>query len=434
MLYLRTGLPGSGKTLNTIREIELEHGPDPKNPNKPLRTVYYYGIPDLDVAKLKCKWVEFDTPDEWYNLPDGSIIVIDEAQRVFGAQDGRKARPEKVARFETHRHQGFDIYLITQHPSLIMSHVRKLVGKHINMYRPYGGKRLLRHEYEFCIDNPEKRSNFKLAQERRIKLDPAYYGVYKSATVHTHTFKLPNYVWYIPACIAVIAACIGWVWYTYSTPAVASEAAPLEQSQPAQSSQSSLSLNPMDTVSKSFNIGQQPMTQEQYLDSLKPRLDDVPMSAPRYDKLTEPKSFPRLVCAASEDPRRIDRARTRGFPIGTRDGREYTCQCYSQQITRANTSAEFCLQVVENGYFDDTRPDIQQFAGAGSMFGNSSNPAAATGRVPAARMPQTVSSSTVIPTSGRHAYIDHSVAQPPAEYVPRLTVVADSEYPSRPWR
>ncbi|UWG52568.1 zonular occludens toxin domain-containing protein [Pseudomonas aeruginosa] len=38
---------------------------------------------------------------EWFNLPDGSVIVIDEAQRVFG-NDGTRARPEKVTRFETH--------------------------------------------------------------------------------------------------------------------------------------------------------------------------------------------------------------------------------------------------------------------------------------------------------------------------------------------
>ena len=68
--------------------------------------------------------------------------------------------------------------------------------------------------------------------------------------------------------------------------------------------------------------------------------------------------------------------------------------------------------------------------GAGSMF--SSAPAAATGRVPAARMPQPASVSTI--TNSRSDYIDHSQPQPPAEYVPRLTVVADSEYASRPWR
>ncbi|MBN0698390.1 zonular occludens toxin, partial [Pseudomonas aeruginosa] len=102
--------------------------------------------PDMKLDRLKSKWVEFDTPEEWYNLPDGSVIVIDEAQRVFG-NDGSRARPEKVTRFETHRHQGLDIHLITQHPSLLCTPVRKLVGKHINFIRPYGREKgIFRHE------------------------------------------------------------------------------------------------------------------------------------------------------------------------------------------------------------------------------------------------------------------------------------------------
>ncbi|SFB64180.1 zonular occludens toxin domain-containing protein, partial [Azotobacter beijerinckii] len=169
MLFLRTGLPGAGKTLNALKEVDEEHQPDPADPTKrlykdpdhpdlPPRTIYYSGIPDLKLDRLKSNWVEFDTPEQWFNQPDGSVIVIDEAQRFFGA-DGTRARPEKVARFETHRHQGLDIHLITQHPSLLMTHVRKLVGKHINMIRPYGrDKGLFRHEYEFCIEAPEKRS------------------------------------------------------------------------------------------------------------------------------------------------------------------------------------------------------------------------------------------------------------------------------------
>ena len=390
MLYLRTGLPGSGKTLNTIREIELEHGPDPKNPDKELRPIYYYGIPDLDLDKLKCRWIEFDTPDNWFDLPDGSVIVIDEAQRVFGAQDGRKARPEKVARFETHRHQGFDIHLVTQHPSLIMKHVRSLVGKHINMYRPYGGKRLLRHEYEFCIDSPEKRSNFKLAQERRIKLDPKFFGVYKSATVHTHKFKLPNYVWYIlPLTLFILGAAgyVAWLYMPSSEPQSAADQPQgvqfLSDAVSTQSAGSDLNTRP----AASPGAEQAPMTPEQYADSFKPRIADLPASAPRYDQLTEPRSFPRLTCVSSFDPMLIDKLFRRGAPVGQVNGRAYACQCYTQQMTRYSTSAEFCITVVENGYFDDTLPD--KLAATQNVYNPDRQlPAAATGRVPAAQMPQ----------------------------------------------
>ncbi|MFV9487918.1 zonular occludens toxin domain-containing protein [Pseudomonas aeruginosa] len=163
----------------------------------------------MKLDRLKSKWVEFETPEEWFNLPDGSVIVIDEAQRVFG-NDGTRARPEKVTRFETHRHQGLDIHLITQHPSLLCTPVRKLVGKHINFIRPYGREKgIFRHEYEFCIDNPERRSNFKQAQEERVTLDKAYFGVYKSSTVHTHKPITPSYMKKIPLIIALMLIPIG---------------------------------------------------------------------------------------------------------------------------------------------------------------------------------------------------------------------------------
>lgn len=67
MLIIRTGLPGAGKTLNAIREIDLEHARDPNDPTKrlhkdphdpdlPPRPIYYNGIPDLQIDKLKANW------------------------------------------------------------------------------------------------------------------------------------------------------------------------------------------------------------------------------------------------------------------------------------------------------------------------------------------------------------------------------------------
>lgn len=401
MLFLRTGLPGSGKTLNTIREIELEHAPISKHPNKPSRTIYYYGIPDLDASKLKCNWVEFDNPDEWFNLPDGSVIVIDEAQRVFGAQDGRKARPDKVARFETHRHQGLDIHLITQHPTLLMSHVRKLVGKHIHMYRPYGGNKLRRYEYEFCIDKPELRSNFKLAQMTPVKLDKRYMGVYKSATVHTHKFKLPNYFWYIFPLVFFILACLSYVLYSYSAESE-TQPDPVQDKPGFRPIESPSSANPLEGVQTVLK--DRPLTDSEYLASFQPRVPGVPSSAPRYDKLTQAKTIPRLICAASFDFSVIERGRAKGQPIGNHQGRDYTCQCYTQQVTRVQTTAEFCLSVNQNGYFDDTIPDRKS---SGRLVETAP---AATGRVPAAQLP------------------------PPQSISSPVTIVADSEYPSRPWR
>jgi len=384
MLYLRTGLPGAGKTLNAIREIDLEHQADPDNPavrlNKdpdhpelPPRTIYYYGIPDLKADRLKSKWVEFDTPEEWFKLPDGSVIVIDEAQRVFG-NDGTRARPEKVTRFETHRHQGLDIHLITQHPSLLSTPVRKLVGKHINFIRPYGREKgIFRHEYEFCIDSPEKRANFKQAQEERVTLDPTYFGVYKSSTVHTHKPVTPSYIKKLPLLIVLtlipLVLLIALFW------SVIHDARQTQEEARARSNdqQEEQGAGAPVAAQESRKDSSKPVTADDYIEDRTPRIAAVASSAPRYDELTKPRDFPRMHCASSDDPRMVAKSRNRGLPVGRHaSGEEYTCSCYTQQATRVQTTAEFCLDVVRNGIFDDTR-QMPQFA-SGRIRGISNGP------------------------------------------------------------
>ena len=365
MLYIRTGLPGAGKTLNAIREIDTEHQPDPENPfvrlykdpdnpDLPPRTIYYHGIPDLKVDRLKSNWVEFNTPDEWFNLPDGSVIVIDEAQGTFGTDIGR-ARVDKVTRFETHRHQGLDIHLITQHPSLLAPAVRKLAGKHINFIRPYGRtKGIFRHEYEMCIDAPEKRVNFKMAQEAKVELDPSYFGVYKSSSIHTHKPVKPAYLKLIPIYAAVTIlplVLIGFMFW--SVISSADEEREQLRKGTTDSPESSEVLPAGSGSSVQTATPAQPPAPS-YAETFKPRIEGLPATAPRYDELTKPRDFPRLVCISSTDTRTIERLRPRGF-VATVGGVKVACQCHTQQGTRASTPVPVCLDIVTNGIFDDTR-------------------------------------------------------------------------------
>ena len=361
MLFLRTGLPGGGKTLNTIKELDEEHQVDPENPQLrlhkdpdhpelPPRTIYYHGIPELKIDKLKAKWVEFDTPEKWFDLPDGSIIVIDEAQGTFGTDV--RTRVDKVTRFEKHRHQGLDIHLITQHPSLICLPVRKLVGKHINVIRPYGRtKGVFRHEYEMCIDSPERRSNFKMAQESKIEFDSHYFGLYKSATVHTHKKVKPSYIKSIYLAIALIVTvlvlfAVG-AYFMFSKYRSKPVDDPVESTVPASNVVKPVPGTDVATINKRPNV-------ESYTEDFKPRVSDVQASAPRYDSLTKPRDFTKPTCAASTELRLVSTAKDRGIAVGEYEGQQTTCQCYSQQMTRLKTSLEFCMDVVRNGYFDDS--------------------------------------------------------------------------------
>lgn len=404
MLFLRTGLPGAGKTLNTIKEIDEEHAADPDNPelrlhkdpehpDAPPRTIYYNGIPDLKTDQLKARWVEWDTPEKWFELPDGCVIVIDEAQGTFGTDIGR-SRVEKVTRFEKHRHHGWDVHLITQHPSLLAPAVRKLVGKHLNFIRPYGRtKGVFRHEYEMCIDNPEKRVNFKMAQETKITFDPHYFGLYRSATVHTHKKVTPNFVKMLPLYIAatllpLVLLGVGVWWFISGTE---DEKAVLRdqleeggQPSPAPDLKQPAALQ----VSRDQPGGD-------FFEDRTPRIEELPLSAPRYDAVNKPRDFPRPVCAATYDGRLIDTAQKRGQLVGYYRETLAACQCYTQQVTKMETTFDFCMDVVTNGYFDDTRL-APSFASGGSRGLTSASPAtpdAANGRGRAAPSQQPVDSA-----------------------------------------
>lgn len=418
MLIIRTGLPGAGKTLNAIREIDLEHAADPNDPTKrlhkdphdpdlPPRPIYYNGIPELDASKLKANWIEWDTPEKWFELPDGAVIVVDEAQGTFGTDIGR-SRVEKVTRFEKHRHHGWDIHLITQHPSLLAPAVRKLAGKHINFFRPYGrSKGIFRHEYEMCIDSPEKRSNFKLSQETKVELDPAYFGVYKSSTVHTHKKVTPRFLkllpLYILATLVPLALVGGVFWYMIASGKDEQDALRSQMEGQGQGSE----LLPAGSL-QSAHAGQsygsaQPAQEDKpddYFEQATPRVADLPLSAPKYDQLNKPRDFPRPVCAATFDQRLIDTAYRRGQQVGVHKGKPAACKCYTQQITRMETTFEFCMDVVENGYFDDTRL-APSYASGYSNRGLTSQPApempaAARDRGRAASSQQPVDSSGIV--------------------------------------
>lgn len=421
MLFLRTGLPGAGKTLNTIKEIDEEHAADPSNPNLrlykdphapdlPPRVIYYNGIPDLKVDQLKSKWIEWDTPDKWFELPDGAVIVIDEAQGTFGTDV--RTRVEKVTRFEKHRHHGWDIHIITQHPSLICSPVRKLVGKHINFIRPYGRtKGVFRHEYEMCVDSPERRNNFKMAQESKITFDAKYFGLYKSATVHTHKKITPSFVKMIPLIILLtlipIALLGGAFYWLASKKEVQIESKPVPAS-PASSSQVASVPQAQASQGRAVTLA----SSSDYVGQLKPRVNDVQSSAPRYDDVNKPRDFPRPTCMSSTDVRMLLKAQSRNQKVGIHNGEETVCQCYTQQSTRMATSFEFCMSVVENGYFDDTKqmPAFAQSNGLSSQRSSSQTdvlprgPAGGAQRLSAQIVPSSTDSTA--PRGARYTVVE----------------------------
>lgn len=108
MLYLITGVPGSGKTLKMISDLMTRD--DLKN-----RPLYLDGIPEVDgqiIPNLPIP--EGETMQTWHKwAPTGAILVIDECQRVFRPRPSGSKVPDYVAELETHRHKGIDIFIDT---------------------------------------------------------------------------------------------------------------------------------------------------------------------------------------------------------------------------------------------------------------------------------------------------------------------------------
>jgi len=137
LLNFISGLPGNGKTLFAIQHLRdyqksendevTKHNSKPENADdqKQLRQVYYHGI-----NELKLDWEKLEDPDKWYKLPQGSIIVIDEAQKIFPPLANSAKKPLHYTEFDTHRHRGYDVYLITQDPYNIDFRVRSMAGRH----------------------------------------------------------------------------------------------------------------------------------------------------------------------------------------------------------------------------------------------------------------------------------------------------------------
>ncbi len=179
MIYLVTGMPGNGKTLYAVDFIEKAV--------KKGRAVY------SDIEGLKIEGV-LPAPDDWRTLPDGSLIVYDEAHRRFPSFKGKGRSPLEVVReMDTHRHRGFDLMMITQWPDKIDSELFRLVGKHFHLNRAMGLQRASLVSFSRGVMNPYSLLSRKGADEEIWEYPKRLYDLYASSSMHTdaHKFKLP---------------------------------------------------------------------------------------------------------------------------------------------------------------------------------------------------------------------------------------------------
>lgn len=232
---LVTGLNGAGKSLYTVAEkLRPLVGTTVQYKGNPIPVRLVVGgirdlllpheimdVPELDpegfVDEFKDQRREPGTPARedvvcsilnwWLWCQPGDVIVVDECQRVFRPMASGRRVPMFVSKLETARHYGVQFVYVTQHPQLIHTNVRNLVGPIEDVSRVFGGSRTLVRQWDRIGDYGKKAS----ATTRMWKHDKAAFGLYKSAELHTKfSARIPLAVWGVGVGLVLLLV-VGWI-------------------------------------------------------------------------------------------------------------------------------------------------------------------------------------------------------------------------------
>jgi zona occludens toxin len=361
-ITLITGLPGNSKTLYSLRYV-IEWAA------REGRTVYYSGIKDLktDDPRLKgTRWIEHD-PTKWHEeVPSGSIVVGDEAQKTYRSRSLGTIPPKHVTELEEHRHKGLDFVFITQHPSLVDPAVRKLTQTHMHLVRIWGMEATTVHRWDAVRDNCDKPTARRDSESVKWVFDKSLYGLYHSADVHTMKRRIPGRVKLL-VCLPFVVAALGYVAYRslvkLHDPQAVQQVVQsgLPGSVPAAGA-GGVGASPVGAVG-SAALDAARSDPRAVLDPVgdarayavvrQPRVVGLPETAPRYDALTAPVRVPvPAMCIQIGD--------------GRMASSEIRCKCYSQQGTPMQVELNMCLELANGGRFLDFDPDGGRAADSGA--------------------------------------------------------------------
>ena len=291
-----TGSPGAGKTSSLVDYLSKLEG------NRPLFVDGLNG--------LKLPHTEIDST-LWPSLvPDGAILVIDEAQRIWRPRGSGSKVPDHVAALETHRHRGIDVFFTTQAPALIDSNVRNLVGRHVHI-RDTGI--MGRYWYEW----PETSTGMvwkTCINKKKISLPKKAFELYTSSSLHIKPVRgVPRILLVVILLLLCSLAMVYGVYKMisrFSTPVALSVPVALPSAVP--------SAFPAAGV-PALALNQRPAIDDR-VDFI-PRISNRPESAPAYDNLRVVVVMPTVTGAACVNG---------------------VCKCFNVQGTDAGLTLDEC--------------------------------------------------------------------------------------------
>ena len=343
-ICLITGTPGSGKTLKMVSMMANDEmfQPDENGMRRKVFTnIKGLKIPhtyiETDAKKLpKSTDEQLSAHDmyEWIEKPEniGSIVIVDEAQDVWPVRSAGSKIPDNVQWLNTHRHQGIDIFVLTQGPKLLDQTLRTLVRKHYHIASNKMGMRTLL-EFNSCADDPLKMVSSGFSSI--YTLDKKVYDLYESAEVHTvNKVKRSKWFYALPVIILLIPVFVGLSYKMLSSYGKKQEETVSKEESASELKDNSASSANIETVQSSNGN----LTPEMFV----PVLPEKPESKPIYNGVRQVKTFEHIA--------------------GCIEGGKTGCTCYSQQGTPLKEiTKEMCKDYARNGLpFDPYKEENQQ--------------------------------------------------------------------------
>lgn len=342
-IHCYTGVPGTGKTLHAVDDIE--HVPQYAN-----RNVYAHAVDEWARATpiacmhpgcRSCRkldrevWKGMLKVEQWQEwVETGALLVIDECQYAF-PQRREKETPQYIVRLTEHRHDGVDFILMTPNINLMDINVRRLVERHVHHLVAWNGKFQIVHN-----EAMEAEKDLKNGLRERWTWPTRSFGKYKSSDMHVKLSKpIPRIYYVLGASVVIAAVAFGGIAYQsqrmrrqgVSQEFLESQALKAESVRPA-------------VVRNFTSEGTAQSARALYFSnpnnfSTRPRIAFLPESAPAYDSADLPEvEAPRLAACV--------RSAAKG------------CKCYSQIGTHYEIPEDACRVLV-----DGVPGDLQEYRG-----------------------------------------------------------------------
>lgn len=331
MIYLKTGKPGSGKTLRAVTEgMEfVAQG----------RKVYDLGINGLNHEATGIDPWPHDGFQAWEQAEPGSVLLVDECQQWLPTRPTGSQVPAWIEALTRHRHRGIDIVLITQDPMLVDSFVRRLVHAHQHVIRMPGNAQMSRvWTFDTCLDDIDKKGAKALNAEFKLWRFPQQnYALYKSADAHTAKTHVPQSIRHLViGCVLVglLVVAGGYAMSRIGASGAEAQAATVT-AEPAPAPPQPAPAAPASQAKPTWNINSDDaaaMQLREYVLQLLPRVEGMPVSAPLYDGIS-PTTVPEIYCISSAD----------------------SCTCLSEQGTRVRVSDSICRNIARDGSYNPFR-------------------------------------------------------------------------------